>query len=58
MGQKKWVIDGDELVKIESFDSDNTENVISYYLSLGKYEDVSVDINGDIICFQDISDDN
>lgn len=47
------VIDADNDKILELFDESETEKKVKYYESLGKWSDVSVDIDGDIILWED-----
>ena len=49
----KKVIDADNMKLIEYFDVSETEAKLNYYSSLGKWDDVGVDINGDIILWEE-----
>jgi hypothetical protein len=48
----KKVIDADNQKVIAQFDESETENKVKYYESLGKWSDVSVDRDGDIILWE------
>ena len=48
----KKVIDADNMKCLETFDETQTEQMLEKYRSLGKWEDVSADINGDIILWE------
>ena len=50
------VIDGDSMKQIGTFVAPNTEKEIEYYKSLGKWADVSVDSDGDIILYEEETD--
>lgn len=47
----KKVIDGDSMRCIETFEESQTEQMIEKYQSLRKWDDVSVDSDGDIILY-------
>jgi hypothetical protein len=49
----KRVINGDTMKIVETFDPKETEEKVKYYQSLGKWNDVSVDKDGDIILWED-----
>lgn len=48
----KKIYDGDNLKLLGEFPEEKTEEYIEIYKSYGKWQDVSVDINGDIILFE------
>jgi len=48
----KKVIDGDTMKCIEIFEESQTDVVIKKYQSLAKWDDVSVDADGDIILYE------
>lgn len=50
---KKKVIDGDSQRIVDRFDEKDTKQTLEYYESLGKWSDVSVDRDGDIILWKD-----
>ena len=50
----KKVIDADNNKLLEEFNADRTDEKVSYYESLGKWEDVSVDYAGDIILWEQL----
>jgi len=52
MANDKKVIDADKMVIIEFFDEADVEKMLTKYRS-GKWSDVSVDCNGDIILWED-----
>ena len=49
----KKVIDADNQKILETFDETETEFKLQYYESLGKWDDVSLDHNGDIILWEE-----
>ena len=49
----KIVVDADVPVVIETFDADQTDEVLEKYESDGRWGDVSVDQDGDIILWED-----
>ena len=49
----KVVIDADTPMVLERFHEEDTEEKLIYYKSLGKWGDVSVDQEGDIILWED-----
>jgi hypothetical protein len=50
---KQRVIDADNMRTLEVFDSKDTDTVLSRYRAMGKWDDVDVDGDGDIILFKD-----
>lgn len=50
---KKKVIDADNQRVIETFDVSETERVKAKYEAMGKWSDISVDIDGDIILWEE-----
>jgi hypothetical protein len=48
------VIDGDKMVILEWFDPKDEYKVRQRYEAMGKWADVSVDSDGDIILFEDL----
>jgi hypothetical protein len=48
------VIDGDIMKCLEKFEENQTERILEKYKSLGKWDDVSVDANGDIILYREL----
>lgn len=50
----KKVIDGDKMKCLETFLSEETEKVMKKYKEDGKWEDVSLDNDGDIIIYKNI----
>jgi len=52
--QLRWVIDADRQVKLKQFNVKDTKETVRYYESLGKWNDVSVDRDGDIILWKEI----
>lgn len=51
MAQKK-VFDGDLQKCLEVFDESQTEERLAYYQSLGKWDEVLVDSDGDIVLYE------
>ena len=49
----KKVIDADNNKLIETFDEKETDSKVKYYESLGKWDDFSVDRDGDIILWEE-----
>ena len=49
----KKVIDADNNKLLEEFEEKETNKKVEYYTSLGKWEDVSVDRDGDIILWEE-----
>lgn len=49
----KKVIDADNQKVLETFEVKDTEKKVAYYQSLGKWNDVSVDRDGDIILWEE-----
>ena len=49
---KQMVIDADNQQMIEEFDTTDTETVLARYKEDGRWEDVSVDRDGDIILWE------
>ena len=49
----KSVIDADNNRIIRSFTKEQTDEVFKHYKSLGKWDDVSIDIDGDIILWKE-----
>lgn len=52
MAQKK-VIEGDTMKCLEMFDENQTEQILEKYKTIGKWDDVSVDNDGDIILWEE-----
>jgi len=50
MNQKK-VIDGDTMKCLEMFDESQTKELLEKYRSLGKWDDVQTDNDGDIVLY-------
>ena len=50
---QKLVIDADHMVVLEVFKKENTKEVLEKYEQTGRWEDVSIDCNGDIILWED-----
>lgn len=50
--EKKKVIDGDTMKCLETFEESQTQMVLEKYKSLGKWNDVSLDADGDIILYE------
>ena len=51
--KSKKVIDGDTMKCLETFDESGTEKVLEKYRSLGKWDDVQTDNDGDIILWEE-----
>ena len=51
--KSKKVIDGDTMKCLETFDESETEKVLEKYRSLGKWDDVQTDNDGDIILWEE-----
>ena len=49
----KKVLDGDTMKCLETFDESQTQDIFEKYQKLGKYNDISVDIDGDIILYEE-----
>ena len=49
----KRVIDADNNTILETFPESETEIKVAYYESLGKWDDISVDHDGDIILWEE-----
>ena len=49
----KKVIDGDTMKCLEIFDESQTEQMLKKYRSLGKWDDVQTDNDGDIILWEE-----
>ena len=49
----KYVIDADNQVKLEEFDKSDTEKVKSKYEAMGRWDDISIDREGNIILWED-----
>jgi len=50
----KKVIDADNNKLLEEFDKSQTDEKVEYYKSLGKWDDVSIDCDGDIILWEEL----
>lgn len=50
--KSKKVIDGDTMKCLETFEESQTEQMLEKYQTLGKWDDVSVDSDGDIILYE------
>lgn len=48
----KKVIDGDKLELVETFDPKDTEVILEKYRNDGRWEDVRVDFEGDVILWE------
>lgn len=48
----KKVIDGETMKCLEKFQEKETDNIIKKYASLGKWADVQIDIDGDVILWE------
>jgi hypothetical protein len=51
--KSKKVIDGDTMKCLETFEESQTEKMLEKYRSLGKWDDISVDSDGDIILYEE-----
>lgn len=51
--KNKKVINADTMKCIEMFDEKQTEQMLRKYQSMGKWDDVSVDADGDIILWNE-----
>jgi hypothetical protein len=51
--KKQRVIDADNMRTLDVFDSKDTDTVLNRYRAMGKWDDVGVDGEGDIILFKD-----
>ena len=51
--ESKKVIDGDTMKCLETFEESQTEPMLEKYRSLGKWEDVQTDNDGDIILWEE-----
>ena len=49
----KKVIDADRMVCLEEFDGTQTEQIKEKYESMGKWDDIALDYNGDLILWED-----
>ena len=49
----KKVIDADNMVCLEEFQETQTEQIKEKYELVGKWADVSIDCNGDLILWED-----
>lgn len=49
----KKVIDGDTMKCLETFEESQTEQMLEKYRSLGKWDDVQIDNDGDIILWEE-----
>jgi hypothetical protein len=52
--ETKKVIDGDTMKCLETFDEDETKTVVKKYTDIGKWDDVSIDSDGDIILYAEL----
>lgn len=50
----KMVIDGDQMKCLETFSVEETQKVLKKYQEDGRWEDVGIDINGDIVVYEEI----
>lgn len=46
---RKKIIDGDNMKVLKYFDAEDTDSIVEHYKNVGKWDDVSVDIDGDVI---------
>lgn len=51
--KERWVIDGDSAKVLETFNPEETESVLARYKDKDYYDEVEVDHDGDIICWED-----
>ena len=49
---EKKVIDGDTMKCLETFEESQTQQMLEKYQALGKWDDISVDNDGDIILYE------
>ena len=49
----KVVIDADNQIILERFAEKETNKKLAYYESLNKWDDIGVDLNGDIILWEE-----
>lgn len=50
----KKVIDAENMVCLETFNLEETQIVLEKYENDGRWEDVSIDIDGDIILYEEL----
>lgn len=50
----KKVIDADKQIVLQMFNAKGTEKILEYYKSTGKWEDVGIDRDGDIILWKNL----
>lgn len=48
------VIDGDTMKCLEMFEENQTKQILEKYKALGKWDDISVDIDGDIVLYKEL----
>jgi hypothetical protein len=51
--KKQRVIDADNMRTLEVFDSKDTDTVLNRYRAMSRWDEVDVDVDGDIILFKD-----
>ncbi len=49
----KKVIDGDRMICLEEFDKADTDTIVKKYQDMGIYGDIGVDIDGDIVLYEE-----
>ena len=52
--KNKCVIDADNMTLLEHFSEEETDALVEKYKSTGKWNDISVDLGGDIILWERI----
>jgi hypothetical protein len=52
----KTVIDADNNEILETFEESETKQILEKYRSLGKWDDISVDCDGDIVLYENLND--
>ena len=50
----KKVINGETMMVLETFEEKDTQNILNKYKSIGKWEDVQTDVDGDIILWEEL----
>ena len=50
--ESKKVIDGDTMKCLETFEESQTQQILEKYKALGKWDDVSLDSDGDIVLYE------
>lgn len=51
---RKKIIDGDNMKVLKYFDAEDTDSIVEHYKNVGKWDDVSVDIDGDVILYKEL----